>query len=145
MPYEKGPFRLGRECYASLLLQKPKPCPIRCITSSKGDLSPAPLGRNLHRNSTSYQPSQAINKAFTVTCYLLEPIVHTLIFPPLLISQCKQRSNLQKNDTRQPVSCWHHSDLGIVLLLWNAEQARRLRVQSWKEVGEEKAGQDAPH
>lgn len=102
---------------------------------------------------------QAINKAFTVTWYLLEPILRNLIPcppvpwssssprpcvpPPLLISQCKQRNNLQKNDTRQTVSCWHHSDLGIILPLWNAEQACRLLVQFWKEVGDPKAKQDA--
>lgn len=39
---------------------------------------------------------QAINKAFTVSWHLLEPIVHNLIFLPLLISQRKQRNNLQK-------------------------------------------------
>lgn len=50
---------------------------------------------------------QAVNKAFTVTWYLLEPIVCYLISPPHLISQCKQRNNLEKkkNDTRQTVSC----------------------------------------
>lgn len=128
-----------KPCYASLLLQKPKPCPINCITSSKGDLY---RGASMESQQVTSLP-QAINKAFTVSWHLLEPIVHNLIFFPLLISQRKQRNNLQKT--------WHWADCllltpfwaGIILPLWNAEQACRLLVQFWKEVGEAKAKQDA--
>lgn len=56
-------------CYASLLLQKPKPCPINCITSSKGDLSPTPLRRILDGNSASYQPSPGNKQG--IYCHLV--------------------------------------------------------------------------
>lgn len=89
---------------------------------------------------------QAVNKAFTVTWYLLEPIVHNLIFFFLFsFHSVNKETTYKKNDTRQTVSCWHHSDLGIILPLWNAEQACRLLVQFCKEVGEAKAKQDALH
>lgn len=106
--FQAGKGVLGYKlCYASLLLLKPKPCPINCITSSKGDLY---RGASMESQQVTSLP-QAINKAFTVSWHLLEPIVHNLIFFPLLISQRKQRNNLQKPDTGQTVSCWHHSGL----------------------------------
>lgn len=128
-----------KPCYASLLLQKPKPCPINCITSSKGDLYG---GASMEIQQVTSLP-QAINKAFTVSWHLLEPIVHNLIFPPFSFHSVNKETTYKKPDTGQTVSCWHHSDLGIILPLWNAEQASRLLVQFWKEVGEAKAKQDA--
>lgn len=96
---------------------------------------------------------QAVNKAFTVTWYLLEPIVCYLISPPHLISQCKQRNNLEKKkmtlgrlspvDTvliwesycpfemlKKPVGSWYSSEMKWERqkqnrMLCNAIQGRR--------------------
>lgn len=86
---------------------------------------------------------QAVNKAYTVTWCLLEPIVHNLLSLSFLFNSVNKDTTYKKNDTGQTVSCWHHSDLDIILPLWNPEKACRLLVQFWKEVGEAKAKQDS--
>lgn len=150
MYYEKGPFRLGRECWiANHIMQaccsrSQKPCPINCITSSKGELSPVPLRRSPDGNSASYQPSPGNKQG--IYCHLVFTGANCVQFdfpPPFSFHSVNKETTYKKNDTRQTVSCWHYSDLGIILPLWNAEKACRLRVQFWKEVGEAKAKQDA--
>lgn len=133
-----------KPCYASLPLQKPKPCPINCITSSKGELSPVSLRRSPNGNTANYQPSPGSKQG--IYCHLVFTGANRVLFdfPPISFhSVNKETTWKKKNDTRQTVSCWHRSDLGIILPLWNAEKACRLLVQFWNEVGEAKAKQDA--
>lgn len=129
-----------KPCYASLLLQKPKPCPINCITSSKGDLYG---GASMEIQQVT-QPSTGNKQGiYCLLAFAGANCAQFDFFPPFSFHSVNKETTYKKPDTGQTVSCWHHSDLGIILPLWNAEQACRLLVQFWKEVGEAKAKQDA--
>lgn len=105
------------------------------------------LGRSLRRsfdgNSASYQPSTGNKQGIYCLLAFTGANCAQFDFSPFSFHSVNKETTHKKPDTGQTVSCWHHSDLGIILPLWNAEQACRLLVQFWKEVGEAKAKQDA--
>lgn len=102
------------------------------------------LWRSLDGNSASYQPSTGNKQGiYCLLAFAGANCAQFDFFPPFSFHSVNKETTYKKPDTGQTVSCWHHSDLGIILPLWNAEQACRLLVQFWKEVGEAKAKQDA--
>ena len=143
-----------KPCYASLPLQKPKPCPINCITSSKGELSPVSLRRSPNGNTANYQPSPGSKQG--IYCHLVFTGANRVLFdspPPISFHSVNKETTWKKKkmtlgrlspvDTvliwesycpfemlKKPVGSWYSSEMKWERqkqnrMLCNAIQGRR--------------------